>query len=281
MMEAVGVYQEQIQKAEVDAERRTKKVRKIEQIIYEGKDKMWSICARLAEVPAIAKVVGHGITQSQTESNLVNIRTLLPELDRYLPVLMRLFASVVPEDARHSGPEILPPWSSPVQRPIVSIVDRYTHCNAICCLDLAGCWQREKIDRAVHLVLVYFGELTLRRWHCCSYMKPLKAASDGTRQISVRAMSPDDPMMQSMASMASIGDSDVDGAASSVADHGDVELLRRQAGIEAGTPSKKRGGKTGRKDSKGRGGGRGGRRGRGRGGPGRSRRPKNLSLITG
>ena len=123
------MYQEQIHKAEADVARRVKKTQKVEQILYESKDKMWSICARLAEVPAIAQVVGQGITQSQIESNLVNIRTLLPELDRYLAVLMRLFASVVPEDARYSGPEMSPPWSSPVQRPIISIVDRYTHWN--------------------------------------------------------------------------------------------------------------------------------------------------------
>jgi Mg2+/citrate symporter len=124
MMEMVSMYQEQIQKAEADAERRSKKVLKVEQILHEGKDKMWSICARLARVPAIVQVAGRGITQSQTESNLVNIRTLLPELDRYLPIMMRLFASVVPADARYSVLEISPPWSSPVQRPIISIVDR-------------------------------------------------------------------------------------------------------------------------------------------------------------
>ena len=123
-MEMVSMYQEQIQKAEADAARRSKKALKVEQILYESKDKIWSICARLAGVPAIAQVAGRGITQSQTESNLVNIRTLLPELDRYLPVLMRVFASVVPEDARYNGLEISPPWSSPVQRPIISIVDR-------------------------------------------------------------------------------------------------------------------------------------------------------------
>lgn len=125
MTEQIVAYQEQTQKAEADAERRAKKVRMVEQVLFEGKDKIWTICARLAEVPALANVVGRGITQSHNESNLVNIRTLLPELDRYLTVLMRLFASVVPDDARYSSPAISPPWSSPVQRPIMSIVDRY------------------------------------------------------------------------------------------------------------------------------------------------------------
>ena len=124
MTEQIAVYQEQMRQQKMDAERRSKKVMKIEQILYESKDKMWTICARLAQVPALAHVVGRGITQSDTESNLVNIRTMLPELDRYLPVLMRLFISVVPADARHSDPELLPPWSSPVKRPIISIVER-------------------------------------------------------------------------------------------------------------------------------------------------------------
>ena len=74
-------------------------------------------------------------------------------------------------------------------------------------------------------------------------------------------------MMMSTVSMVSNGDNDADGAASREADHGDVQQLRREAGIEVGTP---KGGKTSRKDRKGRG-GRGGRRGRGRGGPGSSR----------
>ncbi len=104
-------------------------------------------------------------------------------------------------------------------------------------------------------------------------MKPLKAASDDTRQLSVRALSPDDPMMKS-------ADTEIDNSASSVADHGDVRQLRRQAGIEVGTLGKK-GGKASRKDSKGRGDGRRGRRGRGRGGPVGPRRPKNLSPING
>ena len=142
-MEMVAMLQEQIHKAQADVDRRVHKLRIVEQVLLESKDKMWSICARLAEVPGIAQVVGQGITQSQIESNLVNIRTLLPELDRYLPVLMRLFASVVPEDARYSGPEMSPPWSSPVQRPIISIVDRYTHYSATPCLDVAGCWPEQ------------------------------------------------------------------------------------------------------------------------------------------
>ena len=123
-MDKATLYEEELQKAQADVDRRGKKVVKIEQILHESKDKIWSICARLAQVPALAHVAERGIVQSQSETNLVNIRTLLPELDRYLPVLMRLFASVVPADRRHSGPEIPPPWSSPVQRPLVSIVDR-------------------------------------------------------------------------------------------------------------------------------------------------------------
>lgn len=118
------MFQEQLRQQKVDVDRRVKKVTKIELIMHESKDKLWHLCTRLTQVPALAHVVGPGITQSSMESNLINVRTLLPELDRYLPVLMRLFASVVPADERYSSIEMSPPWSPPVKRPFF---DRYTH----------------------------------------------------------------------------------------------------------------------------------------------------------
>lgn len=113
-------------------------------------------------------------------------------------------------------------------------------------------------------------------------MKPTRAAadSDGPTEITGRAMSPDEAQQDDEDE--ELG-SDSDGSANSVAEHGDVGKLRRQAGIEpstqtSGTSGKSRG-KTSGKDSKGRAGGRGGRRGRGRAGPVRLRPPKNLSPI--
>ena len=55
------------------------------------------------------------LQESNTPSNLVNVRTMLIELDRYLPVLMRLFVDGVPEGKRHVQPELSPPWSSPIK----------------------------------------------------------------------------------------------------------------------------------------------------------------------
>jgi hypothetical protein len=94
-------------------------------------------------------------------------------------------------------------------------------------------------------------------------------------------MSPDDVQREDEEE----GNSEL-GTPSEMAEHVDVEKLRREAGIEPGSRDRQqagaKGNKASRRDSKGRGGGRGSRargRGRGRGGRGRGQRPRTLSPI--
>lgn len=62
LMDQIAMFQDQTRKQQADAERRMMKLNKVEQSLNEGKDTMWRVCSRLAQVPGLAHVVGRGIT---------------------------------------------------------------------------------------------------------------------------------------------------------------------------------------------------------------------------